>query len=213
MIWEVFRQQQAGGDFVYCRDVHAPDVEMAKQYAVIQHGRRKPTHALWVVSQADIRPVSAGENVEGAGGDGGSGERIDGAGGDGESGERIDGAGGDGESGERIDGADGDDVSGEWIVFRPNRMGYHTECGAVTARDGVDATRQALAAFAEDEETLWVVRREDIGEVTDDDATFGGTTDKSYRFAQTYNVDPVAEEVRSSEREQVEAERRNRGDV
>lgn len=192
MIWEVFRQQQEGGDFVYCRDVHAPDREMAKQYAVVQHGRRKPTHALRVVPQQKIREAAAGESVDGDGND----ESAD--------------ADGESESGESVDKAG---ESGEWLVFSPDRMGYHTECGTVTARGGADASRQAIERFAEDDETLWVVRETAVGEVTADDVTFGGTTDKSYRFAQTYNVDPVAEEVRSSEEEQVEAERRKRGDA
>lgn len=181
MIWEVFRQQREGSDFVYCRDVHAPDREMAKQYAVIQHGRRKPTYALWVAPQQEIHTVSAGESTDEADGEG-----------------------------QNIDEADGE---GEWVVFSPNRMGYHTECGTVTATSGADATQQAIEEFGEGEETLWVVREVDIGEVTADDVTFGGTTDKSYRFAQTYNVDPAAEEVRASEEEQVEAEKRKRGDA
>jgi len=186
MIWEVFRQAQADADFVYCRDVHAPDRELAKQYAVIQHGRRKPTHALWAAPQQEIHTVSTDEHRDG------ESERP--------------------ESGERVDGA-GDGKPGEWVVFSPNRMGYHTECGTVTAPDGDEASRRALAAFAEDDETLWVVRRSDIGEVSAEDVNFGGTTDKSYRFAQTYNVDPVAEEVRSSEEEQVEAKSQTRGDA
>ena len=208
MIWEVFRQQQEGGDFVYCRDVHAPDREMAKQYAVVQHGRRKPTHALWVVPQQEIREVAAGESVDADG----DGESVDADGDD----ESVDADAAD--KSVDADGADGESVdkageSGEWLVFSPDRMGYHTECGTVTARGGADASRQAIERFAEDDETLWVVRETAVGEVTADDVTFGGTTDKSYRFAQTYNVDPVAEEVRSSEEEQVEAERRKRGDA
>ena len=60
--------------------------------------------------------------------------------------------------------------------------------------------------------SLWVVPQEEVGEIDTEDATFGGTTDKSYRFAQTYNVEPAAEEVEASEREQTEAERK-RGDI
>ncbi len=174
MIWEVFRQQRAGRDFVYCRDVHAPDREMAKQYAVIQHGRRKPTHALWVAPQEEIRTVSADDTVP---------EPAD----------------------------EGEPT--EWVVFSPDRRGYHTECGTVTAAGEDAAARRAVDTFGEDDELLWVVRETDIGEVTADDVTFGGTTDKSYRFAQTYNVDPAAEEVEASEEEQVEAERERRGDA
>jgi len=195
MIWEVFRQGQAGGEFVYCRDVHAPDRELAKQYAVVQHGRRKPTNALWVVPQQEIRAVSTDESLDEPGVAGESGERVD----------------GDGGPGQRDDKVKGE--SETWVVFSPNRMGYHTECGTVTVRNGAAASQRALAEFGADNGMLWVVRSTEIGEVTAEDASFGGTTDKSYRFAQTYNVDPVAEEVRSSEEEQVEAERRTRGDV
>ena len=42
--------------------------------------------------------------------------------------------------------------------------------------------------------------------------SFGGTTNKSYRFAQTYNVNPAAEEVEASESEQIEAEKQ-RGEI
>jgi ring-1,2-phenylacetyl-CoA epoxidase subunit PaaB len=195
MIWEVFRQGQAGGEFVYCRDVHAPDRELAKQYAVVQHGRRKPTNALWVVPQQEINAVSTDESLGEPDADPESGEEAD----------------GDGGPGQRDDAVEAE--SETWVVFSPNRMGYHTECGTVTARSGAAASRRALAEFGGDDGTLWVVRSTEIGEVTAEDVSFGGTTDKSYRFAQTYNVDPVAEEVRTSEEEQVEAERRTRGDV
>jgi len=103
MIWEVFRQEEAGGYHTHCGNVHAPDQEMAKMFAVIQHGRRKPTNSLWVVPQ------------------------------------------------------------------------------------------------------------DEVGEVDTEDVNFGGTTDKSYRFAQTYNVSPGAEEVEASESEQVEAQRKRGG--
>lgn len=49
MIWEVFRQEKPGGYHIHCGNVHAPDADMAKLFAEIQHGRRKPTHSLWVV--------------------------------------------------------------------------------------------------------------------------------------------------------------------
>jgi ring-1,2-phenylacetyl-CoA epoxidase subunit PaaB len=172
MIWEVFRQANENAEFTYCRDVHAPDREMAKQFAVIQHGRRKPTHALWVAPQDEIADVAAGDDLgEPASGD-----------------------------------------PGTWQVFSPDRQGYHTHVGGVEAADEVAAKRAALDKFAEGDENLWVVREELIGEVTVDDVTFGGTTNKAYRFAQTYNVDAAAQEVEASEREQVEAEQRSRGD-
>ena len=98
MIWEVFRQEKAGGYHTHCGNVHAPDREMALLFAEIQHGRRKPTNSLWVAPQ------------------------------------------------------------------------------------------------------------EEIGEVDTEDAHFGGATNKSYRFARTYNVEPAAEEVEASEKELTEAE-------
>ena len=104
MIWEVFRQASAGDYHTHCGNVHAPDREMALMFAEIQHGRRKPTHSLWVVPKAEV------------------------------------------------------------------------------------------------------------AEVDDEDTRFGGTTDKSYRFAQTYDVEPAAEEVEASERELTEAERKRRSD-
>ena len=103
MIWEVFRQEEAGDRHTHCGNVHAPDREMALLFAEIQHGRRKPTNSLWVVPKPEI------------------------------------------------------------------------------------------------------------AEVDTDDATFGGSTDKAYRFAQSYDVEPAAEEVADSEREQTEAERQRGG--
>ncbi|PSP90460.1 phenylacetic acid degradation protein PaaB [Halobacteriales archaeon QS_4_69_34] len=57
MIWEVFRQEQAGEYHTHCGNVHAPDREMALTFAQIQHGRRKPTHSLWVVPQPEVSEV------------------------------------------------------------------------------------------------------------------------------------------------------------
>ena len=102
-----------------------------------------------------------------------------------------------------------------WEVFRQESAGdYHAHCGNVHAPD-----REMALLFAEVQHgrrkptnSLWVVPQEEVGEIDTEDATFGGTTDKSYRFAQTYNVEPAAEEVEASEREQTEAERR-RGDI
>ncbi|SDK01427.1 ring-1,2-phenylacetyl-CoA epoxidase subunit PaaB [Halovenus aranensis] len=174
MIWEVFRQQQEGDNFVHCRDVHAPDREMAKQFAVIQHGRRKPTTALWVAPQEKIAHVAPGMDIEPADG--------------------------------------GDETA--WTVFRQDRAGgYHTECGELDATGVAEAKQAALDTFTDDDpHSLWVVETEYIGEVTADDVNFGGTTNKSYRFAQTYNVDPAAQEVEASESEQIEAEKQ-RGEM
>ncbi|TYL37736.1 phenylacetic acid degradation protein PaaB [Natronococcus pandeyae] len=59
MIWEVFRQEKAGNYHTHCGNVHAPDREMAKQFAAIQHGRRKPTNSLWVVPSEEIGEIDA----------------------------------------------------------------------------------------------------------------------------------------------------------
>jgi ring-1,2-phenylacetyl-CoA epoxidase subunit PaaB len=98
----------------------------------------------------------------------------------------------------------------EWTVFRQDKAGgYHAHCGEVSANDAESAKHAAMEQYADDEpHSLWVVRSQYIGEITADQVKFGGTTDKSYRFAQTYNVTPAAAEVEESENEQVEAERK-----
>jgi ring-1,2-phenylacetyl-CoA epoxidase subunit PaaB len=144
---------------------------MARQFSVIQHGRRKPTESLWVAPQ-----------------------------------ERVSGVYGDEDAGP---------VDGEvdWEVFRQEKAGgYHEHCGDVTA-DSVDGAKTAAdEAYGEDEpNSIWVVQSHYVGEITADEVEFGGTTNKAYRFAQTYNVDPAAEEVEASENEQIDAERRRGG--
>jgi len=57
MIWEVFRQENAGDYHKHCGNVHAPDREMAKLFAQIQHGRRMQTKSLWVVPQEEVGEV------------------------------------------------------------------------------------------------------------------------------------------------------------
>jgi len=102
-----------------------------------------------------------------------------------------------------------------WEVFRQEAAGdYHTHCGNVHAPD-----REMALLFAEVQHgrrkptnSLWVVPQDEVGEIDTEDAAFGGTTDKSYRFAQTYDVEPAAEEVQASETEQTEAERK-RGEL
>jgi ring-1,2-phenylacetyl-CoA epoxidase subunit PaaB len=105
-----------------------------------------------------------------------------------------------------------------WEVFRQESEGdYHTHCGNVHAPD-----REMALLFAEIQHgrrkpthSLWVAPKEAIGEVDAEDTTFGGTTDKSYRWAQAYgDIEAAAEEVADSEREQVDAEKRRkqRGD-
>lgn len=64
MIYEVFRQEE-GGYHTHCGNVHAPDSGMAKLFAQIQHGRRKPTHSLWVVPQPAIDEVDEEETAFG----------------------------------------------------------------------------------------------------------------------------------------------------
>ena len=171
MIWEVFRQTASGRAHEHCGNVHAPDREMARQFAAIHYGRRKPTTALWVAPQ-----------------------------------ERVVGVYGDEDAG-TVDGET------EWTVFRQEKAGgYHAHCGEVTA-ESVDAAKEAAdEAFGEDDpNSIWLVQSRYVGEITDEDVAFGGTTNKAYRFAQTYNVDPAAEEVQASESEQIDAERQ-RGD-
>ena len=57
MIYEVFRQEEPGDPHEHCGNVHAPDREMAKLFAQIQHGRRMRTHSLWVVPQEEVAEV------------------------------------------------------------------------------------------------------------------------------------------------------------
>ena len=57
MKWEVFRQEKAKDYHTHVGNVHAPDAEMAKQYAQVMHARRKPANSLWVVPKADIEEV------------------------------------------------------------------------------------------------------------------------------------------------------------
>nr|WP_080506635.1 hypothetical protein [Halolamina pelagica] len=59
MIWEVFRQSAPDDAHEHCGNVHAPDREMAKQFSVIQHGRRKPTRSLWVAPRSESAACTA----------------------------------------------------------------------------------------------------------------------------------------------------------
>lgn len=95
-------------------------------------------------------------------------------------------------------------------VFRQEEPGdAHQHCGNVHAPD-----REMALLFAQIQHgrrmttnSLWVAPKEEIGEVSADETAFGGTTDKSYRWAMTYNdIDAsFAEEVAESEEEQREA--------
>ncbi|QCJ48412.1 1,2-phenylacetyl-CoA epoxidase subunit PaaB [Haloprofundus sp. MHR1] len=97
-----------------------------------------------------------------------------------------------------------------WEVFRQEKPGkYHQHCGNVHAPDRDMALMFAQIQHGRRMQTnsLWVVPRDEIGEVDVDEAKFGGTTDKAYRWAMTYNdVDAsFAAEVEESEDEQREA--------
>ncbi|QLG62604.1 1,2-phenylacetyl-CoA epoxidase subunit PaaB [Halorarum salinum] len=59
MIYEVFRQEEPGDYHRHAGNVHAPDREMAKLFASIQHGRRMQTNSLWVVPRSEIGEVDA----------------------------------------------------------------------------------------------------------------------------------------------------------
>jgi ring-1,2-phenylacetyl-CoA epoxidase subunit PaaB len=97
-----------------------------------------------------------------------------------------------------------------WEVFRQEKAGgYHTHCGNVHAPDREMALMFAEVQHARRKPTnsLWVVPQPEIGEVDTEEAKFGGTTDKSYRWAMTYNIEAAAEEVEASENEQADADR------
>ena len=97
-----------------------------------------------------------------------------------------------------------------WEVFRQEKAGeYHTHCGNVHAPDREMALTFAQIQHARRKPThsLWVAPSEEISEVDESEATFGGTTNKAYRWATSYNIEPVAEEVADSESEQADAER------
>jgi phenylacetate-CoA oxygenase PaaH subunit len=57
VIWEVFRQERAGGAFQHGGSLEAPDREFAKAYAREFYGRRKESVALWVVPREEVLEV------------------------------------------------------------------------------------------------------------------------------------------------------------
>ncbi|MFB6073046.1 MAG: 1,2-phenylacetyl-CoA epoxidase subunit PaaB [Halobacterium sp.] len=65
MIWEVFRQEEPGDRHEHCGNVHAPDREMAKLFAQVQHGRRMQTNSLWVAPSDEIGEVDADDTAFG----------------------------------------------------------------------------------------------------------------------------------------------------
>jgi ring-1,2-phenylacetyl-CoA epoxidase subunit PaaB len=98
-----------------------------------------------------------------------------------------------------------------WEVFRQEQPGeYHTHCGNVHAPDREMALMFAQIQHARRKPThsLWVVPQDEVSQVDEEEeAQFGGTTDKSYRWITAYgNIEAVSEEVVDSEREQSDAE-------
>ncbi len=61
MIWEVFRQEEQGDTHEHVGNVHAPDRELAAQFAEVLHARRMQTNSLWVVPRDEVTEVDAGE--------------------------------------------------------------------------------------------------------------------------------------------------------
>jgi len=61
MRFEVFRQEQRKDYHEHVGDVHAPNAELAKQYAQVMHARRKPANSLWVVPKDAIETVDSDE--------------------------------------------------------------------------------------------------------------------------------------------------------
>lgn len=61
MRWEVFRQAKRKDYHTHVGNVHAPNAELAKQFAQIMHARRKPANSLWVVPKPEIEEVHAAD--------------------------------------------------------------------------------------------------------------------------------------------------------
>lgn len=96
-----------------------------------------------------------------------------------------------------------------WEVFRQEKPGdYHRHVGNVHAPDRKLAELFAQIQHARRMQTnsLWVVPQDEVSEIDAEDANFGGTTDKAYRWAMVFNTDAsFAQEVAESEDEQREA--------
>ena len=98
-----------------------------------------------------------------------------------------------------------------WEVFRQGKPGeYHTHCGEIHAPDREMALQFARVQHGRRKpvHSMWVVPHEEVTEATDEEYAFGGTTDKSYRWATAYDIEAPAQEVADSERDQATAERR-----
>lgn len=68
MIWEVFRQERRKDYHVHVGNVHAPNRDLAEQYAQVMHARRKPANSLWVVPKPEISEVDADDERVAMGG-------------------------------------------------------------------------------------------------------------------------------------------------
>ena len=93
-----------------------------------------------------------------------------------------------------------------WEVFRQEkRGGYHTHCGNVHAPD-----REMALLFAQIQHgrrkpttSMWVVPQDEISEVDADETSFGGTTDKSYRWVAGYGHTRPPEETKADDAAEV----------
>lgn len=77
----------------------------------------------------------------------------------------------------------------EWAVFRQSKRGKpHEYVGNVEAPNSNLALQYAHVTHARrsDPSSVWVVPQAAIHELTDEEVDFGGSTDKSYRFATDY---------------------------
>jgi ring-1,2-phenylacetyl-CoA epoxidase subunit PaaB len=61
--YEVFHQRKKGDPHVHVGAVHAPDPQVALQYARDQFARRLPCVSLWVVRSADITATERFFNI------------------------------------------------------------------------------------------------------------------------------------------------------
>ena len=68
MIWEVFRQERRKDYHVHVGNVHAPNRDLAEQYAQVMHARRKPANSLWVVPKPEISEVDSDDERVAMGG-------------------------------------------------------------------------------------------------------------------------------------------------
>ncbi|MFC6837152.1 1,2-phenylacetyl-CoA epoxidase subunit PaaB [Halomarina ordinaria] len=93
-----------------------------------------------------------------------------------------------------------------WEVFRQEKKkDYHVHVGNVHAPDREMALTfaQVMHARRKPANSLWVVPKDEIAEVDASETAFGGTTDKSYRWAPTFATDETfASEIEASQREQ-----------